>query len=70
MTPDGFAREAKMIHGVDDDTLGAVHTGNVYITPTSFTANSITPNIQRAVQTAVSGDTIYIAAGNYKGAGG
>src|SRR4029078_9714992 len=69
-TADGFAIEDRIVHAVDDGTLGfiRVHSGNVYVTPHSYVApNTTVANIQRAVAAALSGDTIYIEAGSYTG---
>src|SRR6185369_7548659 len=65
-----FEIEDRIVHAVDDGTLGfiRVHSGNVYVTPNSYIApNTTVANIQRGVNAAQSGDTIYIENGSYVG---
>ncbi len=62
-----YAIEDKIIHAIDDGTVGFVRVkaGNVFVTPNSFTPATLTPNIQRAVNAAVAADTLHAAAGLY-----
>jgi len=70
MTADAYAIVDKIVDGVDIPTLGLVRlkANQVYVTAASFLAPfTTTPNIQRAVDAASSGDTVHIQAGTYTG---
>lgn len=56
----------KIMDSVDESTLGKVviNSGTVYVTPNSFTINTSTPSIQRAITESLSGNTIWIQGNN------
>src|SRR5205085_254411 len=64
-----YAIVDKILDAVDVSGLGLVRTkaGNVYVTPGSFYAplGTTTPNIQRGVNVASSGNTVHVEAGSY-----
>jgi Bacterial Ig-like domain/Right handed beta helix region len=66
-----YAIEDKIIDGIDQSGLGVVyiHDTSVFVTPNSFIAPAIdnTDAIQRAVDAASPGDTVYVEAGDYLG---
>ena len=67
---DNFATEDKIVHAVDDASLGfiRVKAGQVFVTPNSFNApNTTTASIQRGVDIASSGDTVNVEDGTYVG---
>jgi uncharacterized repeat protein (TIGR01451 family) len=66
--PENYAIEDKITHAVDDATLGfiRVKAANVFVTPNSFNSpDTTTPDIQRGINVASSGDTVNVAAGTY-----
>ncbi len=65
---DDFAIEDKILHAVDAPGLGVVRwkSGNIFVTVNSFSApTTTTPSLQRAVDAALSGDTVHVQAGTY-----
>ncbi len=64
-----YAVEDKILDAVDVSGLGLVRivATNVYVTPNSYYAplGTITPSIQRGVDAATAGDTVYVEAGTY-----
>ncbi len=65
--PEAFAVEDKILDAIDVATWGFVRikANNVYVTPNSFAALNTTPDINRGVNAAVSGDTVNVKAGTY-----
>jgi hypothetical protein len=66
-TANGWAIEDKVVHQVDDGTVGFIRfrSGQVYVTPNSFVSPATSPTLQNAVNAAVAGDTVNIENGTY-----
>lgn len=65
---ENLAIEDKLIHKVDDSSLGyiKVKAGAVFVTPGSYQAPATTASsIQRGIDIAVAGDHVFVAAGTY-----
>jgi len=65
---DLFELEDKILHTIDVGSLGLVTVvpGELFVTTSSFDGvNTLTPSIQRAIDAASSGDTIFIEDGSY-----
>ncbi len=67
---DLFATEDKIIHAIDDDSLGfvTVRDSNTYVTTASFVAPATaSAQVQRGVDAASTGFTVNVADGTYNG---
>ncbi len=69
-----YATEDKILDGVDEPNLGLVRikAGDVFVTPNSFSSvvaafATTTPSIERGINVASSGDSVYVEAGTYSG---
>lgn len=62
-----FAIEDKVVHKIDEGVLGFVKVKdlNTFVTPASFTANTLTAKVQRGVNAASTGWTEHVKAGTY-----
>ena len=68
---DFYALEDKIVHKVDDASLGfvRVNAGNVYVSANSFVVpNTTTPSIQRGIDAASVNDIVNVQAGTFPGA--
>jgi hypothetical protein len=68
-TAELFTIEDRITHDVDNGlyALVRVRAGNVFATPSSFTASTLTPSVQRAIDAASAGDTVNVQSGSYPG---
>ena len=66
---DNYFIEDRIIHAIDDSSLGFVRVkaGNVFVTPNSFVSPNTAASIQRAIDAAIGGDNVNIQAGTYQG---
>ncbi len=59
----------KIVDSVDLETVGLVRlkANSVFVTPNSFVSPNTQPSVQRAIDAAGTGDTVYIQSGAYVG---
>jgi len=67
LTPEqAYSIVDKITDGVDQTGYGFIllKSGSTYVTPISYTSTSLTPSIQRAINLATTGDTVWIQGNN------